>query len=212
MKINKSTLLPIIKICGLTSLEQALKCSELGADWLGLNCWRRSSRFISKEKVTQIVAGLPKSVTTVGVFVNEPIHSLEEIMLETGMDIAQLHGDESPESCKKIAIPWFKAFRVSPEFELKSINDYGCKTFLLDSYSKTHYGGSGQKVDFKVASAASGSGKLILAGGLDPNNVTAAVKIVRPWGVDVCSGVEKEPGNKDLFKVKKFINNVRNIS
>lgn len=95
MKMNKSTLSPIIKICGLTSLEQALSCVELGADWLGLNCWSGSSRYITTEKAQEIVAGLPESVSTVGVFVNESTDSLESIMRETGMDLAQLHGDET---------------------------------------------------------------------------------------------------------------------
>jgi phosphoribosylanthranilate isomerase len=210
MKMNKSTLSPIIKICGLTSLEQALSCIELGADWLGLNCWNGSSRYITKEKAMEIVAGLPESVTTVGVFVNESTDSLDSIMRETGLDLAQLHGDETPESCKKITEPWYKAFRVSPDFQPQRIQDYGCGTFLLDAYSKTHYGGSGQQIDWELASTVSGMGKLILAGGLAPENVAEAVNKVRPWGVDVCSGVESEPGIKDLLKVKEFINNIIN--
>ena len=208
--MNNSTLSPIIKICGLTSLEQALSCVELGADWLGLNCWSGSSRYITAEKALEIVDGLPESVSTVGVFVNESTDTLESIMRETGIDLAQLHGDETPESCKKITVPWFKAFRVSPSFQPQRIQDYGGETFLLDAYSKTHYGGSGQKIDWELASTVSAMGKLILAGGLVPENVADAVNKVRPWGVDVCSGVESEPGIKDLLKVKEFINNIRN--
>ena len=208
--MNNSTLYPIIKICGLTSLEQALSCVELGADWLGLNCWSGSSRYITAEKALEIVDGLPESVSTVGVFVNESTDTLESIMRETGIDLAQLHGDETPENCKKITVPWFKAFRVSPSFQPQRIQDYGGETFLLDAYSKTHYGGSGQKIDWELASTVSAMGKLILAGGLAPENVADAVNKVRPWGVDVCSGVESEPGIKDLLKVKEFINNIRN--
>ena len=210
MKMNKSTLSPIIKICGLTSLEQALACFELGADWLGLNCWNGSSRYVTVEKALEIVAGLPESVTTVGVFVNESTDSLDSIMCETGMDLAQLHGDETPESCQKITSSWYKAFRVSPDFVPQLIKDYSCETFILDAYSKTYYGGSGQKIDWELASTFSGMGKLILAGGLVPENIAEAVNKVRPWGVDVCSGVESEAGIKDLFKVKKFIDNIRN--
>ena len=208
--MKNSTLSPIIKICGLTSLEQALSCVELGADWLGLNCWSGSSRYITAEKALEIVDGLPESVSTVGVFVNESTDTLESIMRETGIDLAQLHGDETPENCKKITVPWFKAFRVSPSFQPQRIQDYGGETFLLDAYSKTHYGGSGQKIDWELASTVSAMGKLILAGGLAPENVADAVNKVRPWGVDVCSGVESEPGIKDLLKVKEFINNIRN--
>ena len=109
MKKNNQTVSPIIKICGLTSLEQALSCVELGANWLGLNCWNRSSRYVPVEKVMEIVAGLPKSVTTVGIFVNESTKSIERIIRETGMDLAQLHGDETPKSCNKLTVPWFKA-------------------------------------------------------------------------------------------------------
>ena len=210
MKKNLISLSPIIKICGLTSLEQALSCIELGADWLGLNCWPGSSRYVTPEKALEIVAGLPESVITVGVFVNESPESLESIMRETGMDWAQLHGDETFESSEKLTVPWFKALRVSPEFEARQIQGYGQETFLLDAYSKTHYGGSGKTIDWDLAASVSGLGKLILAGGLAPENVAEAVQKVRPWGVDVCSGVESEPGIKDLAKVKEFVLNVRN--
>ena len=209
MKKNNQTVSPIIKICGLTSLEQALSCVELGANWLGLNCWNRSSRFVPVEKVMEIVAGLPKSVTTVGIFVNESTKSIERIIRETGMDLAQLHGDETPKSCNKLTVPWFKAFRISPEFQPRQIRNFSCKTFLLDAYSK-HYGGSGEKINLELASTFTEMGELILAGGLAPENVVDAISKVRPWGVDVCSGVESEPGIKDLLKVKEFINNIRN--
>ena len=209
MRTNQTTVFPKVKICGLTSLEQALSCVELGADWIGLNCWSGSSRYIPPEEVREIVSALPESVTTVGIFVNESPDSLEKIMSETRLDLAQLHGDESLELTTKLSVPFFKAFRVSPEFRLEQIQKFGKEYFLLDAFSKNHYGGSGQKLDWDLASAASGLGKLILAGGLTPENVAEAVKIVQPWGVDVCSGVESEPGIKDLRLVKKFIQNVR---
>ena len=180
MRTNHTTVYPKVKICGITSPEQALSCAELGADWIGLNCWPGSSRYISPQEVRKIVSVLPESVTTVGIFVNESLESLEKIMIETHLNLAQLHGDESVEY------------------------------FLLDAFSKNHYGGSGQKIDWDRASTASGLGKLILAGGLTPENVAEAVKIVQPWGVDVCSGVESEPGIKDLWRVEKFIRNLRN--
>ena len=210
MKTNQTTVYPIIKICGLTSLEQALSCVELGADWIGFNCWPGSSRYIVPEKAREIVSALPESVTTVGVFVNESPDSLKNIMQETRMDLAQLHGDEEVPITTNLGVPWFKAFRVSSEFKLQQIKEYGQETFLLDAYSKAHYGGSGQTIDWNLASAASGLGKMILAGGMTPVNVAEAVKKVRPWGVDVCSGVESQPGIKDLLRVEKFIRNLRN--
>ncbi len=206
--MNHSTA-PIIKICGLTSIEQSLACVELGADWIGLNCWSGSSRYVNPDTARKIVAALPETVTTVGVFVNESTAILTKIMHESSLDLAQLHGDEQPQVCKKLTPNWFKAFRVSPEFKLEQIQEYGQETFLLDAYSKTHYGGSGKTIDWELAGKASVVGKLILAGGLTPENVAEAVKKVQPWAVDVCSGVESEPGIKDLWRVEKFINNLR---
>ena len=210
MMTNHTTVYPKVKICGLTSLEQALSCAELGADWIGLNCWPGSSRYIPPEEAREIVSALPESVTTVGIFVNESPESLKKIMSETRLDLAQLHGDESVELTAKLGVPFFKAFRVSPEFKLEQIQKFRKEYFLLDAFNKNHYGGSGQKLDWDLASSASALGKLILAGGLTPENVAEAVKIVQPWGVDVCSGVESEPGIKDLWRVEKFIQNLRN--
>ena len=210
MRTNHTTVYPKVKICGLTSPEQALSCAELGADWIGLNCWPGSSRYIFPEEVRKIVSALPESVTTVGIFVNESPESLEKIMFETRLDLAQLHGDESVELTAKLVVPFYKAFHVSAEFKLEKIQEFGREYFLLDAFSKNHYGGSGQKIDWDLASTASGLGKLILAGGMTPENVAEAVKIVQPWGVDVCSGVESEPGIKDLWRVEKFIRNLRN--
>jgi len=210
MKTIHTAVFPKVKICGLTNLEQALSCAELGVDWIGLNCWPGSSRYIAPEQAREIVRALPESLTTVGVFVNEPRESLEKIMIETRIDLAQLHGDESLEFTAKLSFPFFKAFRVSPEFQLEQIQKFGKEYFLLDAFSKQHYGGSGQKLDWDIANVASGLGKLILAGGLTPENVADAVKIVQPWGVDVCSGVESEPGVKDMWRVEKFIRNLRN--
>ena len=129
-------------------------------------------------------------------------------MKQTGMDLVQLHGDESVDTCKKLKFPWFKAFRVSPKFKMSLIKHYKQETFLVDAYSKHHFGGSGQKIDIDLASKASGLGKMILAGGLTPENVEEAVVKVKPWGVDVCSGVESKPGIKDMRLVEKFINKI----
>ena len=129
-------------------------------------------------------------------------------MKQTGMDWVQLHGDEAVETCEKLEFPWFKAFRVSPKFKVSLIKQYKQETFLVDAYSKHHFGGSGQKIDIDLASKAAGLGKMILAGGLTPENVAEAVEKVKPWGVDVCSGVESRPGIKDMRLVEKFINKI----
>ncbi len=197
-----------IKICGLTNVEQALECVKLGANWIGLNCWSGSSRYISPELVRDITSALPQSVTKVGVFVNETIENLHEIMSTTGLDFAQLHGDETVEYTAQLQIPWFKAFRISPDFELNQIDEFQQEFFLMDAYSKTNYGGTGETIDWDLAQKAAEKGKFILAGGLQPDNVAQAIQKVRPWGVDVCSGVESSPGIKDMKKVKTFINHI----
>ena len=197
-----------IKICGLTKPEQALSCIKMGADLIGLNCWNGSSRYIIPEIINEIVSELPESARTVGVFVNESPDAINNVMKKTGMDLVQLHGDEALGTCENLEFPWFKAFRVSPNFKMSLIKHYNQETFLVDAYSKHHFGGSGQKIDIDIASKASGLGKMILAGGLTPENVEDAVEKVKPWGVDVCSGVESKPGIKDMLLVEKFINKI----
>ena len=197
-----------IKICGLTKSDQALSCFEMGAEFIGLNCWRGSSRYIVPEIISEIVSELPESAKTVGVFVNESPESINNMMKKTGMDWVQLHGDETFETCEKLEFPWFKAFRLSANFKMSLIKQYEQETFLVDAYSKFHFGGSGEKIDIDIAIKASGLGKMILAGGLTPDNVEEAVEKVKPWAVDVCSGVESKPGIKDMQLVEKFISKI----
>ena len=197
-----------IKICGLTKPDEALSCAEMGANLIGLNCWKGSSRYIVPEIISEIVSGISESTKTVGIFVNESPDSINNIMKQTGMDWIQLHGDETLETCEKLEFPWFKAFRLSVNFKMSMIKNYKQETFLIDSYSKYHFGGSGQKIDLDIAIKAKGLGKMILAGGLTPENVEEAIEKVNPWAVDVCSGVESRPGEKDMRLVEKFINKI----
>ena len=197
-----------IKICGLTKPEQAFSCVKMGADLIGLNCWNGSSRYIVPEIIKEIVSELPESAKTVGIFVNESPDSINDIMKQTGMDWVQLHGDEAVDTCEKLEFPWFKAFRVSAKFKMSLIKLYKQEKFLIDAYSKYHFGGSGEKINIDLACKASGLGKMILAGGLTPDNVEEAIKKVNPWAVDVCSGVESKPGIKDMKLVEKFINKI----
>ena len=197
-----------IKICGVTKPKQAVSCVEMGADLIGLNCWNGSSRYIIPEIIGEIVLELPESAKTVGIFVNESPDSINGIMKQTGMDWVQLHGDEPLETCEKLEFTWFKAFRLSAKFKMSLIKHYKQETFLVDAYSKYHFGGSGQKINFDLARKASGLGKMILAGGLTPDNIEEAIEKVKPWAVDVCSGVESKPGIKDMQLVEKFINKI----
>ncbi len=201
-----------IKICGLTTIEQVTACIDLGADWLGFNCYSQSKRYVTPEKILQLLSPVPPEIKTVGVFVNEPIDSLVHIMKYTGMDYAQLHGDESVEYMNTLKCACFKAFRVSSTFRPQVIQEYPGTYFLLDSYHPHLYGGTGDPFNWEMALQASNLGQLILAGGLTPDNVQDAITAVHPFGVDVCSGVERMAGVKDLERVERFIDAVRSVS
>ena len=195
----------IIKVCGLTRLDEALACSELGVQWLGFNCFRGSKRYLPPEAIATIIQQLPSEVKTVGVFVNSSSTEIEEILQQTGMHLAQLHGDESPDFANALQVPWFRAFRVMDDLAEEEIRSYGQELFLLDAAQTGQYGGTGHAFDWKVATRLRDHGKLLLAGGLQPDNVKEAVLQVRPFGVDVASGVESAPGRKDPQKVANFI-------
>ncbi|MBF0287766.1 MAG: phosphoribosylanthranilate isomerase [SAR324 cluster bacterium] len=202
----------MIKICGLTTVEQVTACIEMGADWLGFNCYPKSKRYITPESIRQLLSLVPPKIKTVGVFVNEPLHSAEHVMEYTGMDFAQLHGDESSDYMKKMKSECFKAFRVSSSFQPKIIRQYPSTYFLLDSYHPDLYGGTGDPFNWEIAEQAGSAGHLILAGGLTPDNVQNAIMAVQPFGVDVCSGVETITGVKDLNLVQRFIDAVRGVT
>jgi len=193
-----------IKVCGVTSLEDALLAVGLGADAVGF-VFAPSPRRVSPEAVRDIVAHLPPLVTKVGVFVNAPLNEIREIMEYCGLDLAQLHGEEPPELCAALFPRAIKAFRVKDESVLDLIPRYRAPAFLLEGYSSAGYGGVGCGFDWSLARRASSLGRLILSGGLNPENVARAVREVRPYAVDVSSGVEREPGKKSPEKLRAFI-------
>ena len=194
-----------IKICGITNLEDANTAVSFGADALGFVFYSKSPRVITPETAKNIISSLPQSITTVGVFVDENKAKVEEIASYTGLDIIQLHGSEPPEYCnfgKKI----IKAIRVKELSDLKQLSDYIVSAFLLDTYSPNEIGGTGQTFNWEIAVEAKKYGKIILAGGLNPDNIEEAIKFVQPYGVDVSSGVEgSEKGKKDHKKLQLFI-------
>lgn len=195
-----------VKICGITSLEDALFAVEAGADALGFVFSEESQRAISVEKVSGIIRGLPPFVTTVGVFVNEGADVINAIVREAGLDAVQLHGNEPPELCREINSRVIKAFRVKGKKLLgQGIDRYRLSAYLLDTYADDAAGGTGKTFDWAVAKTANKYGRIILSGGLTPDNVRDAIKAAEPYAVDVSSGVEKSPGIKDIAKVKKFI-------
>jgi len=201
-----------IKICGITNLDDALAAAEAGADALGFNFYKKSPRYIDPEKAAEIIAQLPPLIMPVGVFINEREDRIREIQTLTCMQAIQLHGDESPEFCQRFGNRVIKAFQVKDKENLKHMAHYRVGAFLLDSYHDSLRGGTGVTFDWHLAVVAKTFGRIILAGGLTPENVAEAVKLVQPYGVDVAGGVEKEKGIKDHAKLKKFITEVRRAS
>jgi phosphoribosylanthranilate isomerase len=198
-----------IKICGITNLEDALASADSGADALGFNFYKKSPRCIEPEKAAEIIAQLPPFVMPVGIFVNEREEKIREIQQLASLQALQFHGDESPEFCQRFGGRVIKAFQVKDKESLKNMAHYHVGAFLLDSYRDGVRGGTGVTFDWHLAVVAKTFGKVILAGGLTPENVAEAVKLVQPYGVDVAGGVEKEKGIKDHAKIKKFIAEVR---
>lgn len=199
-----------VKICGVTRLPDALDAARLGADALGFNFWPGSRRHVSAAVARQIIARLPPFVTPVGVFVNQSEGEMRAIAAETGIQVFQLHGDEPPELCSRLPLPVVKAIPVDQVRTLSKLLSYEVQAFLLDTPSRG-YGGTGQPFDWSLAEGVSEVAPVILAGGLKPENVADAVRAVRPWAVDVASGVESSPGVKDPVRMSRFIEAVREV-
>jgi phosphoribosylanthranilate isomerase len=201
-----------VKICGMTQLKDALFAVEQGVDAVGFIFYKKSPRAVTMKTVREIIAKLPPLVDTVGVFVNESAERVNKIADYCGLDLVQLHGEESPAFCRKIHRRVIKAFRVKDLQSIKQLEKFPVSGFLLDTFSDDLHGGTGKTFDWNLALPAKKMGPVILAGGLTPRNILQAVRQVRPYGVDVCSGVEKSPGIKDLEKVRAFLKNIRSGS
>ncbi len=204
-----------IKICGITNLHDALISLEAGADLLGFNFYTQSPRFVTTEIVRGIIKQLPKRVTSVGVFVNEDVRVIERTAREAKINVVQLHGDESAEDCRRLMyenLRVMKALRVAENFSPESASEYKVEAVLLDAFNKNLYGGSGETFDWRLARDVSENVKRVfLAGGLNPRNVAEAIRIAKPFGVDVASGVERTAGVKDMQLVREFIAAVRGV-
>ena len=201
-----------VKICGMTQLKDALFAVEQGVDAVGFIFYKKSPRAVTMKTVREIITKLPPLVDTVGVFVNESAERLNKIADYCGLDLVQLHGEESPAFCRKIHRRVIKAFRVKDLQSIKQLEKFPVSGFLLDTFSDDLHGGTGKTFDWNLALPAKKMGPVILAGGLTPRNILQAVRQVRPYGVDVCSGVEKSPGIKDFEKVRAFLKNIRSGS
>jgi phosphoribosylanthranilate isomerase len=195
-----------VKICGVRTLAEAQAAVEYGADALGFNFWMKSPRYISPESAAEIIQSLPPFITCVGVFVNETADRIKQIVELTRIQVVQLHGDEEPGIIARLNLPTIiKAFRVGENFDLNVMNQFRVSAFLLDTKVKGEYGGTGERFDWRIAVEAKKLAPIILAGGLNASNVGEAIEVVRPFAIDVCSGVESEPGHKDIDKLKDFM-------
>ncbi len=194
-----------VKICGITSKDDALMAVSAGADALGFVFCENSPRSISPQKGAAIIRELPPFIQSVGLFVDEEPEQVNWSADFCGLDLVQLHGDEEPEYCLEINRRIIKAFRVKDAASLAGMRRYQVAGYLLDAWSPLAHGGTGQTFDWELARSAASDGKLLLAGGLTVGNVAEAVKVVAPYGVDVSSGVESRPGKKEPDKVREFI-------
>ncbi len=200
-----------IKICGITNMEDALAAVKLGADALGFVFYRKSKRYVNPAKAFEITKSLPPFIKKVGVFSNEDHGVIRDITREVKLDLLQIHGDETPGYCEQLESPYIKAFRVKDESSLDQINDFNTDYILFDTYSKDEYGGTGRAFDWEMLKDRPFENKyVILSGGLNPGNVSEAVSLLGPYAVDVSSGVEESPGKKDIEKINKFIEAVKN--
>jgi phosphoribosylanthranilate isomerase len=202
-----------VKVCGITSYEDAAMVLDQGVDALGFNFFSRSPRYIHPAEARSIIRRIPPFVVTVGLFVNvAEKDQVCEIARLAGVHVLQLHGDETPDYCRELADwPLIKALRIGKDGILENLEEYPVQGFLLDVKDDTLFGGTGRSFDWKLARDIRSVRPIILAGGLRPDNVREAIRIVHPYGVDVCSGIESAPGKKDAGKLIEFMNEVRNV-
>lgn len=200
-----------VKICGVTSIDDARMAVDAGADAIGLNFYAKSSRYLSVAKARTIVDALPAFVWAVGIFVNESLEVVREIKQAAKLDVAQLHGDERPTYVKQLAGRTMKALHVDEAPVEALARGYSSVEALVLDAAQPGFGGGGVTFDWALAKQLAAKRPILLAGGLTPQNVARAVKTVRPFGVDVASGVESSPGIKDARKVAAFIRAARSV-
>jgi len=202
----------LVKICGITNWPDAKAACDAGADMLGFNFYEKSLRRVSTVEAATMRAKLPSGVQPVGLFVNAKPSEISSLHAFVRFTAAQLHGDETPTVVSEVirTVPVIKAFRVAADFPLSTLDKYhDAFAFLLDGSRAGQFGGTGASADWNVARRAVAAHRIILAGGLTPENVGAAIRSVRPYAVDVASGVESKPGKKDHARLKQFIDEVR---
>jgi phosphoribosylanthranilate isomerase len=200
-----------VKICGITNFEDARDAINLGADALGFNFYKRSPRYLEPAKAKPIIEALPPLISLVGIFADEfSPERIRTIAHAVGLGTIQLHGSESPEYIKKISeVRIIKAFRINETFAVSQLTAYQVGAYLLDAHDSKQLGGTGKTFDWDVAVQAKQYGRVILAGGLSPENIADAILRVRPYAVDVCSAIESEPGKKDFQKMEALFREIQ---
>jgi phosphoribosylanthranilate isomerase len=200
----------LVKVCGITRLEDALDAAALGASAIGLVFWPASPRAIAPIAARTIVEALPPLVTPVGVFVDQPDADVDRIAGEVRLGAVQLHGGESPAYCARLRRPVIKAFGVDGSFDEAAVDPYPpAVTVLLDARDDERRGGTGRRIDWTVAARVAAKRRIVLAGGIDAGNVEEAIRTVRPFAIDVSSGVERAPGVKDHAKMQALFEAVK---
>lgn len=200
-----------VKICGITNYDDAAAAMDMGADLLGFNFFPKSPRFVTPEKAGDIVNKLPAFINTAGIFVNASIDQIRETRDHCSLDWIQLHGDESPEFCRSLLshnVKTIKAIRVKDQADVEKADTFFTDAVLFDAFHPDKYGGTGDTFDWSVVGHS--IRRVFLAGGINPDNAAAAVEL-GVYGIDVCSGIEAEPGKKDHKKMKKLFDNIRHL-
>ena len=193
-----------VKICGITSFNDAIMAANYGASALGFIFYEKSPRYINPEILKTWISNVPSSVKKVGVFVNKDVDKVNKIAEELNLGMVQLHGDESPEYCNQMIKPVIKAFRVNNKFDSIMLNNYQVATFLFDTYNKENHGGTGESFNWQSILQLNTEIPVILSGGLNADNILEGIEVVKPSAVDVNSGVEAAPGKKDEEKIKNL--------
>src|SRR5215217_6436739 len=204
---GKLPVMTLVKICGITNAEDARVAADAGADAVGL-VFAESPRRLGVEEARHISMELPENILRVGVFVDEEPAEILRISREVGLDLAQLHGDETPETVTAVrrgGVKVMKALRVRDALSLEALDRYGADLILLDAHSERVRGGTGQRFDWEVAKSSTGRDNIVVSGGLDPENVREAVEFFEPYGVDASSSLEDEPGRKNGERVRRFV-------
>jgi len=200
-----------VKICGITNMDDAMHAVQCKADALGFIFYEPSDRYIAPDRANEIANRVPDFVSKVGVFVDADPEYIHEVMKTVKLSAVQLYGNEGADDLVGYETSVIKVFRVKPDFDVEVMRNYVVDAFLLDTHSEAKMGGTGRTFDWNIAVRAKEFGKIILSGGLNPENITAAVRFVQPYGVDVTSGVELDVGRKNPEKVRDFIARAKGV-